>query len=481
MPSITAPRLPFWKKVIFGTGDVYAGGGQQLVGFLYFFFLTDIVGLRPGLAGLVLLVSKIWDAVSDPMMGVISDRTRSRFGRRRPYFLAGTILIFLSFGCLWLPVHLSTQWGLFLFALTVWLFHETVCSMVLVPFYALGGDLTADYQERNSIMFSRLFISTLTIILVAVLPKSIVGLFPDVRVGYAVMGAGFGLIFALPWWAIFFAFPERGEHKPDPTLTVWSQITEPLRLKSFRQLMLLFISGYTAIDLMSAVFIYFMTYYLQRPDYNLVLGALLLGQVLLLPVCLLLARAVGKRNALILGYVWWILMVAAMATLTPSSPRMAIFVITFLMGGGTGAAAFLPWAIFPDVADIGELVYGARREGVTSGFLTFARKCATAFAMGLFGVLLDLAGFIQPLEERVGGVIRKIPQTQPEAVTWVIRGALLLVPVVLIGLGIQVAIRFHLTREIQEKVRGFLAFRRGEATEGDLAAEEVAAIKDLLV
>ena len=223
MPAENRPEIPLWKKIVFGTGDVYAGGAQQLVGFLYLFYLTDVLGLRPALAGLVLAASKIWDAASDPLFGLLSDRTRSRLGRRRPYFLAGTVLVFLSFASLWLPVRLGSQWALFAFALAVWLFHETVCSMVLVPFYALGGDLSADYHERNGLMFSRLFISTLTIILVAVLPRYIVGRFADPRLGYAVMGAGFGLLFSLPWWGIFFAFPERPSSAGEET-SAWTQL-----------------------------------------------------------------------------------------------------------------------------------------------------------------------------------------------------------------------------------------------------------------
>ena len=480
MAESAPQRIPFWKKAVFGTGDIYAGGAQQLVGFLYFFFLTDVVGLRPALAGAVVLVSKIWDAVSDPMFGVLSDRTRTRFGRRRPYFLAGTILIFLSFGGLWLPLEFGTQWGKFIFALTVWLFHETVCSMVLVPFYALGGDLTSDYHERNSIMFSRLFISTLAIILVAVLPKMVVDRFADPRLGYALMGAAFGLLFSLPWIAIFFTFPEKGDYKPDSRLTVFAQTIEPLRIKSFRQLMLLFISGYTAVDLMSGVFVYYMTYYLHRTDFNFVLGALLAGQALLLPIWLRLAKILGKRNALIAGYAWWALMIALMATIAPVWPRAAIYIVAFLMGGGSGAAAFLPWAIFPDVADVSELVYGARRDGASGGFLTFARKCATALGMGLFGLGLDLAGFVKPLTRIVDNVKMSLPQPQPEAALLVIRGALFLVPALLMVFGILVALRFKITAPIQARIRGFLAFRRGESAKGDLPAAEVVHLAQLL-
>ena len=478
----TPPRLSFWKKAIFGMGDIYAGGGQQLVGFLYFFFLTDVVGLRPALAGLAMLICKAWDAISDPMMGVISDRTKSRWGRRRPYFLAGTVLIFLSFSGLWLPFRFGSQLAIFAFTLLVWLFHETICSMVLVPFYALGGDLTADYNERNAIMFSRLFISSFSVILAAVLPKMIVSAFADQRAGYALMGAAFAVLFALPWLLIFYTFPERGKQTSiDETLTVREQITEPLRIRSCRQLMLLFICGYAAVDVMSGVFIYFMTYFMHRTNYNLVLGALLIGQICLLPVSLMLANKIGKRNTLILGYAWWILLIIGMATLTPAMPKWLIFIAAFLMGGGSGTAAFIPWAIFPDVADVGELVYGVRREGVFSGFLTFSRKCASALAMGTFGVAIDLAGFVKPLTKTVHGVAQSITQVQPEAVNWVIRGYLFLMPLCLLTLGIFIARRFNLTPQIHARIQAILLARR-DAGRGPAPSQlEIDALSKLLI
>lgn len=237
--------------------------------------------------------------------------------------------------------------------------------------------------------------------------------------------------------------------------------------------MLLFIAGYTAVDMMSTVFVYYMTYYLQRSDFNLVLGALLIGQAALLPIWLVLAKPLGKRNALIAGYAWWVAMILLMAAVTPAWPRYAIYILAFLMGGGTGAAAFLPWAIFPDVADVSELVYGARRDGASGGFLTFARKCSTAVAGGLFGIALDLAGFVRPVEQMAGGVRKMIPQPQPETALLVIRAALFLLPALLVAFGITVALRFKIDAAVQAKIREFLAYRRGETRGGNLPATEV--------
>ncbi|HAH96809.1 MAG TPA: MFS transporter, partial [Firmicutes bacterium] len=89
-------KLSASTKLAFGFGDVYGGGAIQIVNFFYLIFLTDYIGLRPAYAGIIFFIARGWDAIADPLMGVITDRTRTRFGRRRPYFLAATVLVFVS-------------------------------------------------------------------------------------------------------------------------------------------------------------------------------------------------------------------------------------------------------------------------------------------------------------------------------------------------------------------------------------------------
>lgn len=466
-------RLPMWKKIVFGCGDIYAGGAQQLVGFLYLFFLTDVAGLRPALAGAIVLICRIWDSVSDPLMGVISDRTRSRLGRRRPYFLAGIFLIFVSFSSLWLPVKPGTELAKFLFFLAVWLFHETICSMVLIPFYALGTELTPDYKERSSIMFYRLFISTLTIILVALLPKMIVARFADIRVGYAAMGAGFALLFSLPWLLIFLTFKEDNHSEPGEEMTVAAQVVVPLRIKLFRRLVAMFITAYSAIDILSAMVVFYVTYYLRRDDYNIVLGALLIGQTLLLPFISWLSKKITKPAAYVAGMIWWLLALAALAMVRPQTPPFVVYIITFLMGGGTGAGAMLTWAMYPDVADVAELATGKRHDALLGGFVTFARKGATAVSVALAGAAMDFAGYIRPVTRVVNGVSQTVNAVQPNAVLTVIRLSLFALPALLIATGIALAWRYPLTPQLYERIRNHLGFTNGKRPDGQLSPAEV--------
>ena len=102
-------KLKFSTKLSFAMGDIYAGGFFNIINFFYAIFLTDVVRISPVWAGVIFTASKIWDAITDPLMGAISDRTKSRFGRRRPYFLMGIPLIFLSFAMMWYPLSSGSE------------------------------------------------------------------------------------------------------------------------------------------------------------------------------------------------------------------------------------------------------------------------------------------------------------------------------------------------------------------------------------
>ncbi|MCP4749377.1 MAG: hypothetical protein GY866_00655 [Proteobacteria bacterium] len=131
MKNLGDGKLSLGIKIGFGVGDIYGGGAMVIIGFFYLYFLTDILLIAPALAGTVFLVSKIWDAVSDPIMGIISDRTRTRFGRRRPYFLIGMLLIFLSFFMMWYPVDFSLEIHRFTYVVVAYVFFSTAYTIIM--------------------------------------------------------------------------------------------------------------------------------------------------------------------------------------------------------------------------------------------------------------------------------------------------------------------------------------------------------------
>lgn len=478
----SSDKLSLSTKLAFGFGDVYGGGAIQIVNFFYLIFLTDYIGLRPAYAGFIYLVARGWDAIADPLMGVITDRTRTRFGRRRPYFLASTILVFVSFVLLWLPINFSAEWLQVMYALLSYIFYCSVITMTLVPYWGLGGELTMNYNERTSLMLYRMVFSLATAVAGAVLPTMIINAFPDPRTGYLVMAASFGLFFSLPWPIIFFTCKERPElQKPPEPFSFKRLFIEPLKIRTVRMLIGIYVAAYVAVDILSVIFVYFMKYYLGRGDANLVLGTALIVQVFAMPLYAMFAKKLGKRTSYLISLCIWSFFMLFIWFITPDLPQWVMYAVAAGIGVGMAGAVFIPWAMFPDVADVGEYVFGERRDGTFSSYMTFCRQATAALATSLVSIALDIAGYIKPVKEVVDGVVKQIEQVQPEGVITTIRVMLSFSPILFLALGIYLALRYPLGERMQRKLRSLLSYMRGETETAPLSKQEFLNLHQQLV
>ena len=398
-------KLPRWRKIGYGLGDIYGGGSVVVVGFYYLIFLTDVVRLNPALAGTVILISKAYDAITDPLEGVLSDRTRTPLGRRRPYLLGGIPLIFLSFAGLFYPIDLDSEVARFAFVMATYLFFSTVVSLVMLNYNALQAEITLDYNERTSLSSIRIAFSTLSSILAALLPLEIVKAFADVRQGYLAMGLVFGALFALPFIATVAAVRERPEfQKPPAKLDLAATVLRPFHVRTFVLALLMYLFAFVAMDAVSSILIYFMKYYLGRGDEaNYVAGALLVFQVLSLPLYVKLSRRTSKRTGFMIGGITWIVVMFVSFLITPASPSLLVYVFAALIGVGTGGIVVMIYAIFPDIPDVDELESGERREGIFGALISLSRKLSSALAIFAVANVLGLAGYVRPVEVVVDG------------------------------------------------------------------------------
>ena len=159
------------EKGFFALADIYGGGGQAMIGVLYFFFLTDIIALKPVLAGIVTLISEIWDAISDPLMGVLGDNTKTKMGRRRPYVLLGGCLLPIAFSLIFLPVNELSETMKFIYCAVTYLFYNTVSTMINVSYSSLSSEISTVSEERDSANVMRLVVSTVGAALCTLLPS----------------------------------------------------------------------------------------------------------------------------------------------------------------------------------------------------------------------------------------------------------------------------------------------------------------------
>lgn len=458
--------LTFWQKLGYGLGDIFGGGSGTLINFFYLVFLTDVVRISPGLAGTVILISKVYDSVTDPFEGVLSDRTRTRLGRRRPYLLAGIGLIFLSFMAMFYPVNFESETARFGFVIVSYLFFSTVVSIVMLNYNALQAELTLDYNERTALTTFRIFFSTVSSILCALLPLEIVKLFPDVRTGWLAMAAAFGLFFALPFIATVAVTRERPEFQKPPQAFHWRQaFIEPFQVRTFVFVLMMYVTAFVAFDATSSIVVYFVKTYLGRGgETSFVLGALLVAQVVSLPFYQWLSKRSSKPRSYLVGAGMFTLVMFFSFLITPAAPGFAIYVFAVLVGLGSGGVVMMVYAIFPDIPDVDELRTGERREGIFAALTTFVRKISSAIAVFAVAQTLELAGYIPPLEQ--GGALIEQPQTATFLLA--LRLVFVLLPVAFIFFGMLFAARFPLTPEAYHSLGCLLAAsRQGAPVDAD--------------
>lgn len=481
--TLHTETVPLWRKIGYGVGDIYGGGSGVVVSFYYLIFLTDVVRISPALAGTVILISKVYDAITDPFEGVLSDRTRTRLGRRRPYLLAGIPLIFLSFMALFYPYSTSNETARFALVIVSYLFFSTVVSIVMLNYNALQSEITLDYDERTSLSTVRIFFSTLASIAAALLPLEIVKQFNDVRQGYVVMGLGLGIFFALPFIFTFLAVRERADFQKPPEKFDWrAAFLEPFRVKTFVYALLMYLFAFVAVDTVSNIVVFFMKYYLLRGDEaNYVAGTLLVFQVISLPFYAWLSKRTSKRTGFITGATIWMVTMFFSFFITPGQPALLVFLFAGVVGLGTGGVIVMMYAIFPDIPDVDELVSGERREGMYSSLVTLIRKMSSAVAIFFVGLAIDNAGYVAPVETIVNGATQLVEQPQSEAFILVLRLIFAILPVVLLLISIFFARRYPLTPDVHERLNRVLSVQRGHGTETGETQAAAAALKQLLV
>jgi Na+/melibiose symporter-like transporter len=263
----SSERLSFWTKVGFAIGDLGpATGPGTIIPFFFLFFLTDVVKLNPSLAGVTLLIAKIWDAVNDPIFGLLTDRTRTRWGRRRPYILFAAIPFGFTFFLLWVTPPWRDQIILCAYFALLYIIFDTAFTAVGVPYNALIPELTLDYDERTSLVGYIMVVSIGGGLLGAVLPLTIVDLFPDKRIGFAAMGAIMGIAFTLPLFATFAVAREREEFQERAALPPLESLRFVVRNRALWYVMGLDILSWLAVDILSAVFIYYLKYWIGMSE-----------------------------------------------------------------------------------------------------------------------------------------------------------------------------------------------------------------------
>jgi len=431
IPSAASQYTSFWRKLLFSSGDWGLASTSIMRSVFYSIFLTDVVGLDPRLASIAVPIGIGWDAVNDPIVGMISDRVRTRWGRRRPFLLFFAIPFGLSFLALWTAPHWESQVALLVYVTLAYMLADTFYTLVAVPLYSLTPEIFTDYDERTTIMGMRSFFQFAASIVTVVAAPAIVdaalaaGL--TIQRGYLIVAVLFGGLASIPFLVIFFIVRERSMTEQPESLPLGKTLSKAWSNVPFRFATAMFMFNWSAADVVAIMFPYFLLYWIEQGDTlakvsvfglnvsleSAFLGLLMLVSALSLPLWTWLAQRLNKRVAYIIAMCFWAGVQFSIFAIQPGQVGW-LMIVGVLAGVGISAAYILPDAMFADIIEWDELRSGRRQEGIYFGARAFIRKSAGGIAIFSALQLLGWAGYVTPPD---GAAIFQ----QPERALLVIR------------------------------------------------------------
>jgi len=468
--TAAADRVPRGEKVAYALGTGPDLWGHWLYPAVAYPIFNIALGMPPALVGLALALIRFFDAASDPLFGWLSDNTRTRFGRRRPYILVGSILAGLALPLLYFVPRGSTGSQLFWWMLGSNFLYLPLISCFNMPYQSLGNELTPDYEERTRVMAYKYALSNLfQIANFAALPFTNLGLFFDHRSGkqdilraiQVYMGL-LGLVMAVIGIIIFKNVRERyygsvaARHQAKVSLR--ASFYETLKCPPFRTMLLVSLAFTMGTSLLGSLGYYTTVYYVNGGNtatgnnWNGLMGVsyMALG-IIGAPTFGWLGRRVGKRIAMFLA------LAVALAAFggnwfwfNPAHPWLQL---VGTAGGAFGTSGFfmLSASIGADIIDADELATGTRREGAFSACSSWINKAGNASGYFISGAILTLIGF----NAQMTGA------QSPHTILWM-RIFLSVVPVVGIGLAMALLSCLTLTKAQARETRTLLEIRRGE-------------------
>lgn len=419
LASSKKTALSFREKLCYGIGDISNGLALSSISVWYLYFLTDVVGMLVIFASAAMMVGRLWDAITDPIMGWMTDHTKSRWGKRLPYLLFGAIPYAISYLALWSIPEFEKQSHLFIYVTLALILFNTCLTVIFVPYTSLTASITTDYNERTSITGYRMFCSQIAFLLGATAIPLLVGKFKNVdpqsffhsmfgswagtaREGHLVVAAIFSLIMIAAIWTTVWGVEERDADEPsDPKEPVSnspfsyaSSIISELRgNRPFLISVLILLFSNCAATFQAANLAYYLEYILfMKSDRTAIMATLFLAAILSVPVWVYLVKRFGKAETFRTTMVFYAFVLCSMPLITPAIGAL-IYPIAAVLGVFYASALTIPWTIVPDVVEYDELKRGGRREGLFYGGTTFSYKAATGIAILLSGVVLKSAGY----------------------------------------------------------------------------------------
>lgn len=421
---MSGPSLRRSLCLAYGAGSIGAGIFSTIPGLLLLFYLTDTLAVPASIAGLAIVVPKVWDIITDPIVGAWSDRSDTPWGRRRPFLLAGALTLPLCFIGLFAAPPGDPMFA-FVWVIVAFCLAATAFTLFQVPYAAMPAEMTTDYHERTTLIAYRMAFLTVGILAGGALAPALVKSGGGGPAGYLQMAVVLSVITMLAMLIAFFGT----RHAPSTaavahTLGLRAQIGVALANRDYRRLLIAYGLQCVALGAVLAAVPYFVRYTLGADEgvVTLLFVCLVAPAIVTMPLWTAISRRRGKRFAYVLATLIFAVMAASLIFAGPG-PLVLVGVQVGLLGVGFAGLQVFPFALLPDLIDADAQRTGLRREGVFTALWFVGEKAGFATGAWLVSAMLAATGF---LERRAGELV-----VQPDTALLGIHIAMAIVPAVL--------------------------------------------------
>ena len=440
-PPIAEAQLSTTTRLGWGIGSLGMSLLFNATSLLLLRYLVDHVGIAAALAGLLIGGAKIYDAITDPLMGTISDRTKSAAGRRRPYLLLGSFISGLSFVFLFSLAGIKGSEYILLLTGLALLLNATGYTIFNVPYLAMPAEMTQSYHERTSLMSFRV-----ASVAVGQLAASFVGplllvAYGGGATGHTAMALVLGLvIFAAGATCYWMTRNAPIQHQSKTPAGFVEQFRTALENRPFILLLGVKFMQLLGLAIFISMLPFLFTRVLKVPDTYLGLYFLAQASFMLMsqPVWVRMSRNFGKRTSYFIAIAIYTSAALTWLLAGEGEPVIGIMARGAVAGLGAGGLLLIGQSMLPDTMEYDYQISGERREGVLAGVYTTVEKFSFSFGPAIAGMLLGAAGYIQSADVTV---------EQPEAVRMVIYACVAVLPVIVTIAGSLLLLGYKITED----------------------------------
>lgn len=487
-------KTAIMPMINYSFANIFMGGAGYIISMYFTIFLTDVVNISLKQAGMVVMIATLWDAITDPMMGIITDRTRSKLGKHRRYLLLGIPVLFISYALLWNSYGLSNPKTAMIYFVAVYMLYKTAYTIIGVPHTAMLPELAPEYDLRtqyNSVGYLFNSAGMVPAYLIAIAVLYLFGSGNDIssasKLPFLVIGIVLAIFFSS---SVFVTYKKTSEpsslDNKQEKLDIKYIIREYVLVfknKAFRQYFFMNVFYQLSTGFYMNTKVYYIKYlagqYSKYALYNAVAGV---AEASAFPLNYALTMKFGKKRC---GSIVTPLMVAGLAIglfmQTSSSGASFVWIILMLLSMllypfGMSGLGFVSTNVFPDLTDVDELITGRRREGVISTFNTLIKKSIGGVMAAFVGLVLQSFGLVtgdavKAFEAQSGQMYE-----QTSHAIFGVRLCVAIIPIVAALIALFLVHKFQMTKEDHEMFCAAIATKHKYSTV-TLTPEEIERIE----